>query len=838
MASCPYLPMGFEAHAYFKLQIILFAYVPGVNMRRLSQSNSFPANCLVNVAGLKSTRDNTTRAVAAVCMLAVSPTTLALAQSANSGQQLPPIVVEGQKAKKKPVASKKSTTPKKVKQAAPTPQPPSAEPSEPLAASGEGSTAPGGNPYANPDAPYNVQRSASGKFTEPLANTPKSVTTIPKEVIQDKGARDLRELARETPGLSIGAAEGGNSFGAFYLRGFKVSNDIFIDGIRNPGNVIPDAFSVEQIEIYKGPSGGIAGRGTIGGAINLISKQPDLNMSHYEIGTTVGTDETIRTTLDANQVITKDFAVRANLMYDQHDIAGRDFTDSERWGGLISATARASDSLKITLDYYRYRNDATPDWGVPINPATRVPFTENGLSRDTWFGQKSLDFFKEEADVGTATIEAKLADGITLTNKTRVGTSSLAYVASSPGTLNLPAGTIGIGHPQREQIADLYANQTELNVSFNTGIWRHNMVAGLELSREEFERNSFTLNTFVGETTSFPNPDPYRNTRQIVGKARVYDATIDTIGAYLTDTVHLSDQWIVNGGIRFDDFERDQVGGPTGTNPRNTANVQDNLFSWNVGVVYKPIPIASLYAAYATAESPVGSELDATGANYNGLAANLVDVKPQEARSVEVGTKWELFNRRLLATAALFQTDVDNARTNGAVTAVDPGDPPPPNDVNAYSGEYRIRGLELSVAGNITREWSVFGGFVLLDTEVLKSSADAQQDVGRGLANIPERQFSLLSKYRLTDKLSVGGQAVYSDEVYAGHLARNASNRHTVDYWRFDAMAEYQLTDNIELEVSGINLTDELYYDAIYQGGNFAFVAPGRAGYLTVKWKY
>ncbi|MEI9902488.1 MAG: TonB-dependent receptor [Hyphomicrobium sp.] len=61
---------------------------------------------------------------------------------------------------------------------------------------------------------------------------------------------------------------------------------------------------------------------------------------------------------------------------------------------------------------------------------------------------------------------------------------------------------------------------------------------------------------------TFPFTDPYRNTGYIAGKGNIYDATIDTVGVYIEDTVHLSDQWIVNGGVRLDDFERDQVGGP------------------------------------------------------------------------------------------------------------------------------------------------------------------------------------------------------------------------------------------------------------------------------------
>jgi len=751
--------------------------------------------------------------VTAALLTAASPVGVALAQGT-----LPPLSVEKSQAKKK---AKPAPAAKQGTAAQPT-----STPSAPAKAA---------NPYADPAAPYKVDNSASGKLTEPLVNTPRTVTAIPKEVIEDKGARDLRELARSVPGLTIGSAEGGNAYGAFAIRGFKANNDIFVDNVRNPGNLIPDAFFVEQVEIYKGPSGGIAGRNTIGGAVNIISKQPDLTSNFFEVTTTVGTDNMFRTVIDANQMVTPNFAVRANIMYDQHDVAGRDFADSERWGGLISATAKLSDSVKVTIDYLRYRNDATPDWGVPVRDIDNVPVTELGIPRDTWVGMRGLDFFKERADIVTGTVVAKLGDGVKLTNRSRAGQSEVDYVATSM------EGYPDVHHPNRDQTANIYANQTELNFKFNTGTFHHNMVAGVELTRETINRLGYNVSNKFDTPPVAPNParpfpfDPFDPTFTdvILGKGKVYDATINTAGAYLTDTIYLSKQWIVNAGVRFDDFERVQVGG-TGaagtTDPAaNTGRVHADLFSWNAGIVYKPTPISSFYVAYATSQSPIGSELDSTGAQYNGLSPTLVNVPPQEARSIEVGTKWELFNRRLLATAALFQTEVDHARTNDNVTASD--------DTNAFKGKYRVQGLELGAAGSITKAWSVYGGLVLLDTEVLKSSNP--QDIGRRLANIPLTQFSLLSRYQLTDRLAVAGAATYGGEIYGGHLAANAANNHTVDWWRFDAFAEYKLTDNIDLKISGLNLTDEVYYDAIYQAtDSFAFVAPGRAGYLTVRVRY
>ena len=240
----------------------------------------------------------------AACVAASSPASIALAQNAGTATTLPPLNVEAQAAKKKSVAApaKKSSGTQAAKPA-PAPVTPVKTPDQKAA-----------DPYANPNAPYEVERSASGKLTEPLVNTPRTVTAIPKEVIEERQARDLRDLARSTPGLTIGSAEGGNAFGAFAIRGFKADNDIFVDGIRNPGSVIPDVFSVEQVEIYKGPSGGIAGRSTIGGAVNLITKEPSLTDDFVIVTTTVGTDKTFRSTLDANEKVTSDFAVRANTL--------------------------------------------------------------------------------------------------------------------------------------------------------------------------------------------------------------------------------------------------------------------------------------------------------------------------------------------------------------------------------------------------------------------------------------------------------------------------------------------------------------------------------------------
>jgi catecholate siderophore receptor len=164
---------------------------------------------------------------------------------------------------------------------------------------------------------------------------------------------------------------------------------------------------------------------------------------------------------------------------------------------------------------------------------------------------KGLDFFKEEADIGTATIVAKLNDGLTLTNKSRVGQSRLAYVATSM------EGAPDVHHPNRDQTADIYANQTELNAKFNTGTFRHNLVAGVEVTREQIRRDAYAVSNkydtpsvigshghFLGCTTRLHGCNP-RKGQSIATRDR-------PVGTYLTDTIQLSKQWILNAGIRYD----------------------------------------------------------------------------------------------------------------------------------------------------------------------------------------------------------------------------------------------------------------------------------------------
>ncbi|HEX9214759.1 MAG TPA: TonB-dependent receptor, partial [Bradyrhizobium sp.] len=337
--------------------------------------------------------------------------------------------------------------------------------------------------------------------------------------------------------------------------------------------------------------------------------------------------------------------------------------------------------------------------------------------------------------------------------------------------------------------------------------------------------------------------------------------SVDTKSVYAMDSANYRDLVILNGGIRYDDYTVKTSGyGNIGTTQVFGAqSAEFGLPNFNLGVTLKPLSNGSVYAAYATSSNPVGAEFDGTSTAYGGLSpvlngANTQIFGPEKNKAIELGTKWELFDRHLLLTAALFQTEKENAReaqnvsSQAAATAL--GCSYPTGTTGSIScltagAAYRIRGIDLGVGGKITDKWSVFGGLVLMQSEVTKSLAPSPQpslyptNVGRPLANVAHQSFSMLTKYQLTDVWELGGQAVYRSQIYGGTLLAANQGTSIPGYWRFDAFAEAKVDKHWTVKLFLNNIFDKRYYDALYQSATpFVLEAPGRAAYLVLSARY
>ncbi len=694
------------------------------------------------------------------------------------------------------------------------------------------------NPYADPAAPYKVDHvQASGKFPEPMLNTPKTITVLSKEVLEDKNATTLKEIGRSTAGVTLGSGEGGNAFGdRFFIRGFDARNDVFIDGIRDPAVSIRENFFTEQIEILRGPASSYAGRGTAGGAINIVTKQAgDVNFKRMD--TEFGTDRTKRVTLDVNQVVDPTFAVRTGGLFQDANVAGRNYVTDDRWGTFLSTRYTPTNDIKITTNYVHTDLSGLPDFGVPYYKQGNVPVTSAGIPRGAWYGFLNRDFQTARQDFGTATAEYKVNEAITLTSKVRGEHSLLNYIGTLPQSavttsLNPLLWTATASAQSRYQTVDVWANQNEATFKLDTGGIKHTAVFGVEYTNENISIDRYSGLSSEAAGAAFTSSGAISGvnlaspqytwingfgTPSLTGNPTRYG--VNTNSVYAMDTANWQDTIIVNGGVRYDGYNM--------SSSTNAAYLKMNsdLVNYNVGLVYKPVSIGSIYAAYATSANPFGSELDATGTDYGGVPANTtVLLGPERNKAAELGTKWELADRHLLVSTALFQTTKDNARETNAAGILTSG------------AAYKIQGIDIEAEGKITDRWSVFGGLVLMQSKVTQSNIAS--NIGLQLANVAHQSFSMLTKYKFDGDWEVGGQAVYRSKVYGGTLVANTGTE-LPSYWRFDAFVEKKIDKNWTMKLYAQNLTNKLYYDTLYRSAvPFVSVAPGRAFYIVTTAKF
>ncbi len=451
----------------------------------------------------------TGRKVTVGCMIAVASFTAAEAQDSS----LPPVTVDAPVVRKKPPTTKSTAEQLRARAALRAAHARQAEQAKQAAAANANQAALDADPYADPAAPYKANNLASPKFTQPIVNTPRTITVLTKDLLEDKNATSLKEVGRTTAGVTLGTGEGGNAFGdRFFIRGFDARNDVFVDGIRDPAVNIRENFFTEQIEILKGPSATIDGRGTTGGALNIVTKQAG-DKNFYNAETTFASDQTKRITFDVNQVIDPTLSVRFAGVTQDADVSERNFTTDKRDGLGAAVKWAPTNDLKVTANFEHTYLWGLPDFGVPYNNVLGAPVTSLGVPRDTYYGFVNRDFTVAQQDIATQNIEYRLSDAVTLNNKLREERSILNYIGTIPESSPGPAPAKPCGgvagnytnltgpvstwttclNPQsRYQDTDVLADEFNATTKFWSGPVEHTVVSGAMLSRERVSIDTYT----------------------------------------------------------------------------------------------------------------------------------------------------------------------------------------------------------------------------------------------------------------------------------------------------------------------------------------------------------
>ncbi|MES2884768.1 MAG: TonB-dependent siderophore receptor [Pseudomonadota bacterium] len=677
-----------------------------------------------------------------------------------------------------------------------------------------------------PGEDYAPVTATVGKLPVAVRDIPQVVTVVTRAVLDAQNATSLTEALRNVPGITLQAGEGGAIGDNVNLRGFTARTDIYLDGSRDRGQYKRDTFSLDSVEVLKGPSSLFFGRGSTGGVINQVSKTPlktDLN----QVGFSYGTDDYTRTTADFNRVLSNTAAVRVAL-FAQDVKSTRDVVQQQDWGIAPSLRVALNKDTDLTLTGLYQQNRDVPDYGIPF-----VDGAPAEVPHDRFYGNTD-DQFDQNTAVGKIKVEHRLNSWLTLQNQTQLGENSTGANPTPyrvcTTTFNNPAGSCPVAAPgapydqvtvqsdrRARELKDTSAfTQFDAIAKLNTGSISHIVVGGVEIGRDSTHNQAYTASR--RQLDNLGNFEP-NATPADIGRTRAAtftEGSARTMSVYLNDTVGLTPEWKVVGGIRRDRFDADvkTVNNSNGA-IATQANGQPNAFartdygtSVRGGVIWQPTTRLSTYASYGTSFNPSAEAVT--------ISASQSTVAPEKTKSYEVGAKWDVFNSKLSLTSAVFHIEKTNARTTDQLGVV------------TVDGRTQVEGFELGAVGRITRNWQVIAGYSRLESELKKTNdgtgtgAARVSFQGNELPNTPANAASLFTTYRMLRDYEVGGGFNYIDERFV-----TTSNLTKVDsYVRADVLAAYhQPRYDVQLNVQ--NLFDEEFFDSIVASENGRAV-PGR----------
>jgi catecholate siderophore receptor len=672
---------------------------------------------------------------------------------------------------------------------------------------------------------YSATGSDLVKLQEPLQDTPISVTTITKQLMDDRGDTNLNDALRNVPSITLQSSESSWEGNAPFIRGFSARTDMFLDGMRDIGMYYRDPFDLNKVEVLEGPDSILFGRGSTGGVIEQDSKRP-VQDQFVDASLNGGTNDLGRATVDVNMPIDglgTPAAVRLNLMANTNGVAERDIVRFARYGIAPSLALGLGTPTRVTVSYLHQAERDIPDFGIPWYFGTPAP-----VPRNNYYGFRS-DRLKTQADIGTFEVEHDFSDWLTVRDQSRYAAYTRGETAGKPGlaanvtpTTPLSAAGISLNDFTLQSTEKQFQNQLDGLAKFVTGSIQHDVVAGGEYDWESSTPKYFTNN---GLTNTLVNPNENQTFAPSASFQRVnIDTTTNTEGVYATDTMKLDDQWQLILGARVDRFSvhfNEQAfsvppavtGAVTATNVKNRA---DTLPSWHGALLYKPVANGTFYFTYGTSFNPSAETLDIIS-SFTSFSLNNENLSPERNRTFELGTKWSLMDDALQLNGSLFETDKVNARI--------PSDIP---GFNILGGNQRVQGFELMAQGKITDQWNVSVGYDYLSSGTTKT-APGGPPIGLPLVFTPHDNLTFWTTYQILPQLEIGGGGQYIGSRYA---QTSAPIEQAPSYVTFDAMAKYAINDQIDLQLNVYNLTDKYYYDMMH----FAFVVPGagRSAMLTL----
>lgn len=646
-----------------------------------------------------------------------------------------------------------------------------------------------------------------------VREVPQTVQAVDAAQVRAYGGRGLAAALVGVPGVSNVSD---TRFDAFRLRGFSNAGDTLLDGMRDDAQYVRSLGNIERIEILKGPAAVLYGRGSGGGVINRISKQPtreDFGL----VSATWGSRGQLGAAVDWNRPLGAQWALRINAgreheTHFRHEVRGtrQYFAPALKWES-------GPDSWLLQADYDEY--DRIPDRGVP---ARVTAVTRNGTARAytlpvasdrTFFGAAGRDFIRDTSLNLRSTLIRAIAPDWSLRQKVSVFDLNSDFDNTFTSQPFVSAGP-DLGRVQRSRFQQ---NLQQRNVQVNlevlgklaTGAVQHQLLAGAEYGWQKREPRLWMGSA---RPVSLTDPDQHDNAGSLPQPWQMNYHKVKTTGFYAQDQIDLGARVKGLVGLRWDHFEVDSRSRLLKLRSERSSHA----LSPRIGAVWEALPEHHFYASWSKNYAPVGGDVIglSPGAKGNGN-----DLGPQFSRQLEAGVKSDWLQRKISTTLAWFELELYNRIVR------DPVQP----DVFSQTGLERNRGIEFSVAGELARHWFVRGGWTRQNSRVVRAEA---QLAGKRPSGVSARNGSLFVAYAPPQ-----GWFGETGLVYEG--ARFADRENLLElpgYARWDAMLGYRLA-RADYTLAITNLSKRRYYASATGVSQIAPGAP-RALVFTAAYKF
>lgn len=634
---------------------------------------------------------------------------------------------------------------------------------------------------------YVATRSLGATKTDtPTVETPQSITVITRDRIRDQGSLTLQDSLRYVAGMR-GEAYGFDSRGdSSLVRG--VTPTTFLDGLQQSigfyNNTRTDPYTLERVEVIKGPSSMLYGQSSVGGLLNLVSKRPQPEQ-RTELQLQYGSFDRKQIALDSTGPLDDEGTLLYRVVAIQRDSQTQvDHTKDNRLVFMPSLTWRPNEQFEWTLMANVQNDDGGTTSAFLPHRGTVLGAPYGEIDSERFVSEPGFDEYDSEQRALTSQIAWRLDDTWTLRQNLRWQKSKVSYqtMYGWPPVLGADDRTVNRVYSISKPEVTIWTADHQAESRFDTGALRHTMLAGVDY------RHAVTdSKTASGLATPLDLYDPVYGTFDPSGitLSDVPQQRVAQQGLYVQDQIRYQN-WLMTLGLRKDWAV---------TRVEEGERQKDDAVTGRVGLTYLFDNGVAPYISYSESFQPIIGLNTVTQQSYD----------PLEGEQWELGVKYQPPGSNTLLTAAVFDLREKNRQM-----------PDPTNPLNTVqAGEARVKGLELEGLVEISPVWDLISTYTYLDSEVVKGPAAEQ---GSRIASVPEHMASLWSQHRF----SIAGIPGFSAGVgvrYVGVSWDGTDSLKTPSTTLFDAMLGYSY-EQWSLTLNATNLEDETYYTTCLSRGD------------------